>query len=162
MARYYLTEKGYKALAAEVEELDRLLKNDIAKQIATAAEHGDLKENAEYHAAKERQVHVSNRLRQLQERLEGANVVRKDELLPVDKVTFGKRIRIRDTEGNERVCTILGEGEADPDKGIIGYQSPLARALIGHMLGEKVDVQLPRAVRTYEILEVDFYEGFKD
>ncbi len=163
MARYYYTEKGYQELVAEVEKLDRQLKNDISKQIATAADHGDLKENAEYHAAKELQVQVSNRLRQLQERLAGANVVRREELLPAEKVTFGKRVRIQDVEsGNERECTILGEGESDPDKGIIGYQSPLARALIGHELGDTVDVQLPRGVRTYKILEVDFYEGFKD
>lgn len=163
MGQYYLSEKGYKELAAEIERLDKLVKNDIAKEIAAAAAHGDLKENAEYAAAKEKQVYYANKLRQLQERFSGANVVRKDELLPVDKVTFGKRIKIQDMEsGRERVCTILGENESDPEKGIIAYTSPLARALIGNHQGEVVDVELPRGVRKYTILEVEFADGFKD
>jgi transcription elongation factor GreA len=163
MAQYYFTEKGYLKLKDEVEKLDRLIRNDIAKEIATAASHGDLKENAEYAAAKEKQQQAANRLRQLQEKLSGANVVRKDELLPADTVTFGKRIRIKDvSNGNERECAILGEGESDPGNGIIAYNSPLAKALIGNKQGAKVDVQLPRGVRTYEILEVDFFEDFKD
>jgi transcription elongation factor GreA len=163
MARYYLTEKGYLKLKEEVEQLDKLIKNDIAKEIAAAASHGDLKENAEYAAAKEKQQQTANRLRQLQERLAGANVVRKEELLPADNVTFGKRVRIKDVDtGNERECTILGDGESDPDNGVIAYTSPLARALIGHKQGDTVEVQLPRAVRHYQILEVDFSDGFRD
>lgn len=163
MAQYYLTEKGYLRLKDEIERLDKLIKNDIAKEIATAAAHGDLKENAEYAAAKERQQQAANKLRILHERLSGANVVRRDELLPEDTVTFGKRVKLRDTDsGNERVCTILGEGETDPDKGIIAYTSPLARALISHKPGETVEVQLPRALRRYEIVEVDFFEDFRD
>ena len=82
MPQYFFTEKGYLRLKDEIEKLDRLLKNDIAKEIGTAAAHGDLKENAEYHAAKEKQNMTAARLRGLQERFSGANVVRKDELLP--------------------------------------------------------------------------------
>lgn len=163
MAQYYLTEDGYKKLQAEVQRLEKLVKHDIAKEVAAAADHGDLKENAEYAAAKERQLHYAKKLAQLQQRLSGANVVRKEELLPADTVTFGKTVRLKDVEsGNERVCTILGEGESDPNKGIIGYGSPLARALIGHKQGETVEVQLPRGPRRYEIAEVDFSEGYKD
>lgn len=163
MAQYYLTEDGYKKLKAEVQRLEKLVKHDIAKEVAAAADHGDLKENAEYAAAKERQLHYAKKLAQLQQRLSGANVVRKEELLPVDTVTFGKTVHLRDVEsGNERVCTILGEGESDPNNGIIAYGSPLARALIGHKQGETVEVQLPRGPRRYEIAEVDFFEGYKD
>ncbi len=163
MAQYYLTENGYKSLQAEIEKLDRYLKNDIAKEIAAAAAHGDLKENGEYHAAKEKQALTAAKLRILQERFSGANVVRKDELLPVESVTFGKKIKIRDKKtGNERVCTILGEGETDPENGIIAYNSPLASALIGHKKGETVDVQLPVGMKTFEILEVEFAEGYQD
>ena len=163
MAQYYLSEKGYHDLRAEIEKLDRLVKQDIAREIAAAAEHGDLKENAEYAAAKEKQRHFAQRLQLLQERMSGANVVRRDELLPEDSVTFGKRIRIKEVNtGAERICTILGEGETDPDKGIIAYTSPLASALIGHKLGEVVEVQLPVGLRTYEILEVEFAEAFKE
>ncbi len=163
MSQYFYTEKGYKQLGEEIKALDKLIKTDIAKEIATAADHGDLKENAEYAAAKEKQAHAANKLRQLHQRFTGANVVRREELLPVESVTFGKKIKIRDVEsGAERECSILGEGEADPDKGSIAYTSPLARALIGHKLGEVVDVKLPRGVKQFEILEVDFAEGFKD
>ncbi len=163
MPQYFFTENGYLKLRDEIERLDKLLKNDIAKEIATAAAHGDLKENGEYHAAKEKQAHTAARLRQLQERFTGANVVRKDELLPEESVTFGKTVKIRDVNsGKERVCTILGDGETDPDQGIIAYNSPLASALIGHARGEVVDVQLPAGLRKYEIVECTFAEGYKD
>jgi transcription elongation factor GreA len=163
MTQFFFTEKGYIRLAEEIEKLDRLLKNDIAKEIATAAAHGDLKENGEYHAAKEKQVYTAAKLRQLQERFSGANVVRKEELLPVESVTFGKRIKIRDKKtGAERVCTILGEGETDPENGVIAYNSPLASSLIGHSKGETVEVQLPVGKKTFEILEVEFAEGYQD
>ena len=163
MAQYYVTEKGYHKLKEEMDRLEKLVKHDIAKEIAAAASHGDLKENAEYHAAKEKQVHYANKLRDTQERFAGANVVRREELLPEHSVTFGKTIKIKDVNtGAERVCTILGEGETDPDKGIIAYTSPLARALIGKKQGDVEDVQLPVGVKTYEILEVEFFEDFKD
>ena len=163
MAQYFLTENGYLRLREEIEKPDRYLKNDIAKEIAAAAAHGDLKENGEYHAAKEKQALTAAKLRILQERFSGANVVRKEELLPVESVTFGKRIKIRDTKtGNERVCTILGEGETDPENGVIAYNSPLASALIGHAKGETVDVKLPVGMKTFEILEVEFAEGYQD
>lgn len=163
MAQYFFTEKGYLKLKEEIERLDRLLKNDIAKEIATAAAHGDLKENGEYHAAKEKQSLTATRLRQLQERFSGANVVRKDELLPEESVTFGKKIRIREVNtGRERECTILGDGETDPENGVIAYNSPLASALIGHVKGEQVDVQLPVGLRKYEILDVAFAEDFRE
>ncbi len=163
MTQYFFTEKGYLRLKDEIEKLDRLLKNDIAKDIGTAAAHGDLKENGEYHAAKEKQNMTAARLRHLQERFSGANVVRKDELLPEESVTFGKRVKIRETTtGAERECTILGDGEADPDQGIIAYNSPLASSLIGHKVGETVEVRLPVGHRTYLILACAFAEGYRD
>jgi len=163
MSRYYYTEAGFRKLHDEIERLDRLVKHDIAKEIAAAAAHGDLKENAEYAAAKEKQARCAAQLRQLQEKASGANVVRKEELLPIDAVTFGKRVKIKEVStGTERTCTILGDGESDPENGIIAYNSPLASGLIGNKQGDIVEVQLPRVTRTYEILEVDFYEGFQD
>jgi transcription elongation factor GreA len=163
MPQFFFTEKGYLRLKDEMEKLDRLLKNDIAKEIATAAAHGDLKENGEYHAAKEKQAMTAAKLRHLQERFSGANVVRKEELLPEEAVTFGKRVKIRETKtGALRECTILGDGEADPDQGIIAYNSPLASALIGHKKGDVVDVRLPVGERRYEILDCVFAEGYRD
>ena len=163
MAQYFFTENGYRKLKGEIDRLEKLLKNDIAREIAAAAAHGDLKENGEYHAAKEKQVLTAAKLRQLQERFTGANVVRKEELLPAESVTFGKKIKIRDVKsGAERECTILGDGETDPENGVIAYNSPLASALIGHLRGEVVDVRLPVGEKTFEILEVDFCEGYQD
>jgi transcription elongation factor GreA len=90
-------------------------------------------------------------------------VVRKEELLPAESVTFGKKIKIRDVKsGAQRECTILGDGETDPENGVIAYNSPLASALIGHAKGDVVEVRLPVGVKTFEILEVDFSEGYQD
>jgi transcription elongation factor GreA len=163
MVQYYCTEKDYLKLRDEIERLDKLVKHDIAKEIAAAAAHGDLKENSEYIAAKEKQAYYGKKLRELQERFSGSNVVRKEELLPEDTVTFGKRVKIKDVNsGAERICTILGEGETDYEKGIIAYTSPLATALIGHKQGEVVDVQLPVGVKTYKIVEVIYFADFAD
>jgi len=163
MGSYYLSEAGYKKLGEEIERIDKLIKGEIAREIAAAAAHGDLKENGEYLAAKEKQTYYGNKLRQLQQRFAGANVVRREELLPADTVTFGKRVTIKNlATGSDRTCIILGEGETDPDRGVIAYQSPLARALIGRKRGETVDVELPRGLTKFEILDVDFCEEFKE
>lgn len=163
MAYYYCTEKGYLKMKAEIERLDKLIKIDTAKEIATAAAHGDLKENAEYSAAKEKQAFYANRLRELQIRFSGANVVRKAELLPENAVTFGKQVKIEDVNsGDEIIFTFLGEGESDPDEGIISYTSPMAKALIGNKQGDVVDVQLPVGMKTFKIIEVTFCEDYAD
>lgn len=158
MSEYYLTEKGYKKLQVDIDKMEKLIKQDIAKEIATAREHGDLKENAEYAAAKEKQAMYMGRLGEMQERLRRAHVVRKADL-PPDTVTFGKRVKIKDADsGNEREYIILGDGETDVDQGIISYQSPLARALISHKKGDLVDVTLPRGLKKFKILKVEFFE----
>jgi transcription elongation factor GreA len=163
MTQFYFSEKGYQELKDEIDRLDKLLKTDIAREIGTAAAHGDLKENGEYHAAKEKQTMTAGRLRQLQERFSGANVVRRSELLPEESVTFGKKIKIREvTTGKERECVILGDGETDAEKGIIAYNSPLASALIAHKQGEVVDVQLPAGRRKYEILSCEFADAYRE
>jgi len=159
MAQYYFTENGYKKLKDEIEALQKYIKRDIAQEIGTAREHGDLKENAEYHAAKEKQAMHMLKLNQMQDRFVNGSVIRKQDL-PPETVSLGKRVKIKDvSSGDEIEYTILGEGETDIDKGIISYQSPLARALMNHRQGDVVDVQLPRGKKTFEILEVDFFEG---
>jgi transcription elongation factor GreA len=158
MTQYYFTEKGYKKLKEDIERLDRVIKRDISEEIATAREHGDLSENAEYDAAKEKQANHMLKLSQLQERFAKATIVRRQDL-PPDVVTLGKRVKIRDADsGDEKEYTILGEGELDLDRGIISYQSPMAAALINHKKGESVEVTLPRGKKTFEILEIDFFE----
>ncbi len=158
MKQYYFTEQGYEKLKKEIEELERFIKHDIAKEIATAREHGDLRENAEYEAAKNKQANYMAKLGQLQERFVNARIIRKEEL-PPDTVTLGKKVTIRDAaSGEEDTYTILGDGETDIDQGIISYQSPLAQALMNHKVGDVVDVQLPGGLKQYEILEICFFE----
>ncbi len=159
MQTYYFTEKGYEKLRKEIEELERYLKNDIASEIATARDHGDLRENAEYESAKMKQANYMAKLNALKEKLMNAQVIRKEDL-PPDIVTLGKTVKIQDVATGDTVqYTILGDGETDIDNGIISYQSPLARALMKHSVGDEVEVQLPRGTKTYKILEIEFYEG---
>lgn len=155
---YYFTEKGFQKIKEEIDKLEKYIKQDIAKEIGTAREHGDIKENAEYHAAKDKQANYMAKLGQLQERFSRARIVRKEELAP-DIVTLGKRVEIRDVDADElKVYTILGEGETDISKGIISYQSPLAKALLSHKKGDLVEVQLPRGMKKFEILSIKFFE----
>lgn len=158
MKQYYFTQPGYEKLKKEIDELEKYIKRDIAKEIATAREHGDLRENAEYDAAKNKQANYMAKLGQLQERFMNARIIRKEDL-PPDIVTLGKRVTIRDVESGEKdIYTILGEGETDIDNGIISYQSPLAQALIKNKKGDTVEVRLPRGLKKYEILQVEFFE----
>ena len=158
MEHYYFTEKGFQKIKDEIDKLEKFIKQDIAKEIGTAREHGDLKENAEYHAAKEKQAHYMGKLGQLQERFSRARIVRKEEL-EADIITLGKRVKMKDVDADElKEYTILGEGETDIDKGIISYQSPLAKALLSHKVGDLVEVKLPRGTKKFEILEVEFFD----
>lgn len=158
MKKYYFTQAGYQKLKKEIDALEKFIKRDIASEIAAAREHGDLSENAEYEAAKNKQEIYMAKLGQLQERFMNARVIRKQDL-PPDIVSLGKKVKIRDEEsGDEDDYTILGDGETDIDKGIISYQSPLAQALMNHKKGDVVEVQLPRAAKKYEILEVEFFD----
>ncbi len=156
MKVYYFTEKGYEKLKQEIEKLEKFLKNDIAKEIATAREHGDLRENAEYEAAKNKQANYMAKLGTLQERFQAARIIRKEDL-PADVVTIGKKVTIRDTASGDTITyTILGDGETDIDNNIISYQSPLAKGLIKHRVGDKVAVQLPKGEKTFEILDIQY------
>lgn len=158
METYYFTEKGYEKLRKEIEELERYLKKDIAAEISTARDHGDLRENAEYESAKMKQATYMAKLNAMKEKLMRARVIRKEEL-PPDIVTLGKTVKIQDIATGEEVqYTILGDGESDIDRGIISYQSPLAKALMKHAVGDEVEVQLPRGARTYKILEIRFFD----
>lgn len=158
MKQYYFTEKGYEKLKEEINKLEKFIKKDIAKEIGTAREHGDLKENAEYAAAKDKQSTYMAKLGQLQERFMNAMIIRKADL-PEDTVTLGKVVKIRDMNSkNEIIYTILGEGETDIDKGIISYSSPLAKGLINHKKDDEVEITLPVGVKKFKILSVDFFE----
>jgi transcription elongation factor GreA len=158
MSEFYFTENGYKKLKEDIDKLEKLIKQDIAKEIAAAREHGDLKENAEYAAAKEKQAHYMAKLGQLQERFGKARIVRKEEL-PPDVVTLGKKVKVKELgSGDEKEYTILGEGETDIGRGIISYQSPLAKAFLSHKKGDTIEVQLPKGPKKFKVLAIDFFE----
>jgi transcription elongation factor GreA len=158
MKQYYFTEAGYEKLRKEIENLERYIKNDIAKEIATAREHGDLRENAEYESAKNKQANYMAKLGLLQERFQNARIIRKSDL-PDGIVTLGKVVTIQETVSKqEEKYIILGDGETDLEKAIISYQSPLAKSLMNHKTGDVVEVKLPRGVKKYAIKEIDFYE----
>ena len=158
MKVYYFTENGYAKLSKEIKELEHYLKNDIAEEIGTAREHGDLKENAEYEAAKNKQANYMAKLGVLQERMQNARVIRKEDL-PADIVTLGKTVKIQDMDNSDELTySILGDGETDVDKGIISYQSPVARGLMKHRVDDVVLVQLPKGEKQYKILEIGYYE----
>jgi transcription elongation factor GreA len=160
MGSNFFTAEGLQKIRSEITELERLIKVDIPKDLAAAAAHGDLRENAEYQAAKEKQAFSMTRLRELRDRVHGAEVVRKDDF-PEDIVTLLKRVKIKDLETDEiEEFTILGDGDTDLDEGIISYQSPLASCLIGHKKGEVVEAEMPGGTHRFEILEFSFADGF--
>ncbi|MGH7450852.1 MAG: GreA/GreB family elongation factor, partial [bacterium] len=148
----------YEKLRKEIESVERYIKNDIAKEIATAREHGDLRENAEYESAKNKQANYMAKLGLLQERFQNARIIRKSDL-PDGIVTLGKVVTIKEiASGQEEKYIILGDGETDIENSIISYQSPLAKALMNHKIGDVIEVKLPRGTKKYEIQEIGFYE----
>lgn len=156
MNKVPMTKQGYASLSAELKELKEVQRPDVIRAIAEAREHGDLSENAEYHAARERQSFIEGRITELEDMLGRADVidVRK---LSGSTIRFGATVELvdEDTE-EERVFQIVGEPEANIDAGKLNLRSPLARALIGKEQGESVEVNTPGGGRSYEILNVRY------
>jgi transcription elongation factor GreA len=147
---------GYAALEAELKRLKTVERHKIVKEIEIARAHGDISENAEFHAAKERQSHIEGRIIHLEDRLARAQVIDPSGQNP-DAVRFGATIELSDVEtGDEITYTIVGEDEADVSKGMISVGSPIARALLGKPVDETVTVQVPRGSRTFEIRAIRF------
>jgi transcription elongation factor GreA len=154
MPRTPMTRAGYDKLKEELERLKRVERPAIIKAIAEARAHGDLSENAEYHAAREKQSFVEGRINDLEGKVGGAEVI--DVPVGGDRVTFASTVRLEDAAGKEVRYWIVGSDEADPSKGRISILSPLARTLIGKRVGESVTAQLPAGTKTFDILEVNF------
>jgi len=153
------TEEGLLRLRKEIENLERLIKVDIPRDLQAAAAHGDLRENAEYAAAKEKQALSMSRLRELRDRVRQAEVVSKRDF-PDDIVTLLKQVEIKDVDtGETESYTILGDGDTDLDDGVISYTAPIAAALIGHKKGDVVEAELPAGTRRLEILDFRFHDG---
>lgn len=149
-----MTKKGYEALRTE---LDRLYKEDrpkVIQAISDAREHGDLRENAEYSAAKERQGFIEARIAEIKYKLREAQIIETPEGSS-ETVIFGSTVRIVDLQsGEEKQFTLVGQEEADIKKSLISVQSPIGRALIGHKVGETVEVQRPAGPAEYEIQQI--------
>ncbi|MDR9432757.1 MAG: transcription elongation factor GreA [Spiribacter sp.] len=152
-----LTVRGAEQLR---EELNRLKGQDrpaVIKAIAEARAHGDLKENAEYHAAREQQGFIEGRIAEIESKLSHSQVIDVTTLPVTGKVVFGVTVVLADEDdGSEKTYQIVGEDEADIKAGRISVQSPIARALIGKEQGEVVDVQAPGGQRSYEIVQVRY------
>jgi transcription elongation factor GreA len=154
-----MTPRGYALLEEELRRLRAEERPRIVREIETARAHGDISENAEYHAAKERQGQIEARLRQLEDRLARAQVIDPREQSG-ERVVFGATVVLIDNESAERTTyTIVGEDEADVGQGMISVTSPVARAIMGREEGSSVQVRVPKGMRELEILEVRFELG---
>ena len=148
-----MTEYGYKKLITELKNLKEVERPQNIIEIDTAREHGDLKENAEYHAARERQLFLDARINELTQLVAEARVIDPASLTH-DKVSFGSTIKLEDLDSEEQFTyTIVGATESNPDKGLISYNSPLAKQLLGKFVGDEVSVSLPKGRVEYEILD---------
>lgn len=149
-----MTRPGYDRLKAELERLKREERPAITRAIAEARAHGDLSENAEYHAAREKQSFVEARIKELESKVGTAEVI--EPPTSGDRVTFGSTVRLEDDDGKETAYQIVGSDEADPPRGRISIMAPLARTLIGKKIGDTVVAQLPGGKKTFEILDANF------
>jgi transcription elongation factor GreA len=149
-----MTRPGYEKLSAELDRLKYKDRPAIIKAIAEARAHGDLSENAEYHAAREKQGFIEGRINELEAKVGAAEVI--DPPTGGDRITFGSSVLLEDEAGKEVRYQIVGSDEAEPANGRISVMSPLARTLIGKRVGDNVTAQLPGGKKTFDVLEVNF------
>ena len=151
-----MTAQGYDALDAELKKLKTVERPNIIAAIAEARSHGDLSENAEYHAAKERQSFIEGRLAELEDKLARADVIDTGKLSG-ETVKFGATVTVMDEDTEEEaVYKIVGEDEANVAEGKISIASPIARALIGKEVGDVVEVAAPGGAKSFEIVELNW------
>lgn len=151
-----MTPRGYAALKDELQRLKTVERPANVKDIEEAIAHGDLSENAEYHAAKEKQAHIAGQIAAIDDKLARAQVIETRGQDP-DKVRFGATVVLQDVETEDEVAyTIVGEDEADAKRGLISVTSPVARALMGKEVGDDVSVKVPKGLREFEVLAIRF------
>jgi transcription elongation factor GreA len=157
MAKVPMTVEGATRLKAELQRLKTVDRPEIIRAIAEARSHGDISENADYDAAKERQGFIEGRIATVEEKLANAQVIDPASLDAGGRVVFGATVELADANTDERaVYQIVGDDEADIKHGKISVSSPIARALIGKAEGDTADVQAPGGVRSYEILSIRY------
>ncbi|HSF30455.1 MAG TPA: transcription elongation factor GreA [Candidatus Tectomicrobia bacterium] len=151
-----MTRQGYEALLNELKHLKAVIRPQVIEAVRQAREEGDLRENAEYHGAKEKQAILEAKIRHLETQLANAQVI-DTGTLGGDRVVFGATVQVRETESDEeKAFRLVGADEANPQRGWISIQSPVGRALVGKQIGETVEVRVPRGTLTYEIVCITF------
>lgn len=156
-ARVPMTKTGAELMHKTLDHLKTVERRRITKAIEEARKHGDLKENAEYHAAKEEQAIIEAKIRDLEHKLSHANVIDVTQLPDTGKVVFGVTVELMHQEAGATISyQIVGEDEADVNSGKISITSPIARALIGKAIGDVVEVRTPRGMVEYEIVDVKY------
>lgn len=155
--RFPITLRGAEALRNELRKLKSEDRPNVIKAIAEARAHGDLSENAEYHAAREQQGFIEGRIQELEGKLGNAEIIDVTSMEPTGKVIFGSTIDLEDEDSGAKVTyQIVGEDEADIKAGRISVGSPIARALVGKSEGDSVDVTTPGGKRSYEVIAVRY------
>ncbi len=156
MQKNPMTPEGYNKLRDELHHLRSVERPRVIQMIATAREHGDLKENAEYHAARDKQSFIEGRVKDLENKLALAEVIDPSKLTGA-KIAFGATVRLSNTQTSEEVTyRLVGADEADLASGSISITSPLARSLLSREVGDEVKMRMPGGERRYEVLEVTF------
>ena len=157
MEKEPITISGLKNLKAELEDLKNIQRPKIVEAIAEARSHGDLKENAEYHAAKEQQALIESRVIAINDIIARANVIDVTQLENNGKVIFGSTVKVQDLETDKKISyRLVGQDEADINKNLIFFKSPIGKALIGKNKGEMISVSTPSGERNFEILDVEY------
>ena len=153
-----ITIQGLKKLKSELDNLKNVERPKIVAAIAEARSHGDLKENAEYHAAKEEQGHIEGRIQEIQLMLANAEIIDLDNIPKTQKtIVFGATVELSDLDDeSETKFQIVGDDEADIESGLLSYKSPVAKALIGKEKGDFVTVTTPKGEKNYDIKKIEF------
>ncbi|HIN93174.1 MAG TPA: transcription elongation factor GreA [Alphaproteobacteria bacterium] len=156
MERIPMTAEGHERLETELKRLKTVERPDVIKSISSAREHGDLSENAEYDAARERQSFIEGRVRELEDKLSRAEVIDVSKLSGKE-IKFGATVTLADEETDEKkTYQLVGADEADVNNGRLSITSPVARALIGRGIGELVHVETPSGGRSYEVIKINY------
>jgi len=157
MEKKPITVNGLKSLKAELKDLKNIQRPKVVEAIAEARSHGDLKENAEYHAAKEQQALIESRVIAINDSIARANVIDVTKIENSGKVIFGSTVKVKDLESNKKISyRIVGQDEADISKNLIFFRSPIGKTLIGKNSGETISVNTPSGERNFEILSVEY------
>ena len=157
MEKEPITVSGLNNLKSELENLKNIQRPKIVEAIAEARSHGDLKENAEYHAAKEQQALIESRVIAINDLIARANVIDVTKIENNGKVIFGSTVKVQDLENNKQISyRLVGQDEADIKKNLIFFKSPIGKSLIGKNKGEMINVKTPSGERNFEILNVEY------